>query len=55
MKSLLAIAVFSMYRNLFTFRRVLPIAMIVALIVISLLLPGTVLAGPGTSSGVCNC
>ncbi len=54
MKSLLTTAFVSMYRNLFTFRQVLPVAMIVALIIVSLLLPGTVLAGPGSSSGVCG-
>ena len=54
MKNLLTTAVWRMHRNLFTVRQVLPIAMIVALILISLLLPGTVFAGPGSSSGVCG-
>lgn len=57
MKSLVINTTLGLHRTLFNYRMVIPVAIILTLIIVSLLLPGTVLAGPGTSSSRCgaNC
>lgn len=54
MKALLINTTLSVHRNLFEMRYIIPIAIILTLVVLSLLLPGTVFAGPGTSSSRCG-
>lgn len=54
MKALLINTTLSVHRNLFAMRTVLPIVVILTLVILALLLPGTVFAGPGTSSGRCG-
>ena len=54
MKALLINTTLLAHRNLFAMRAVLPVAIIVAIVIMSLLLPGTVFAGPGTVSSRCG-
>jgi|GEM_PF-1489648 len=54
MKNLLATTASSIVHNTLAYRQVIPVAIIVTLVVLSLLLPGTVLAGAGSSSAVCG-
>ena len=44
----------TIYRTLFRVRAVLPVALILALAVMALLLPGTVFAGPGSIAVSCG-
>lgn len=57
MKSLLINSAFRVHRNLFAMRAIIPLAIIVTLVLVALLLPGTALAGAGGASSRCgaNC
>lgn len=57
MKSLLINSAFRAHRNLFAMRAIIPLAIIVTLVLVALLLPGTALAGAGGASSRCgaNC
>ncbi len=53
MKHLLINTAVSVHRQVFIMRSVIPVAIMVTIVLLALLLPGTVLAGPGTTSGRC--
>lgn len=54
MKSLMINTAFSIHRKAFAMRAVIPVAIILTIVLLSLLLPGTVLAGPGSGSSRCG-
>jgi hypothetical protein len=53
MKHLLTNAVLNIHRQVFAMRSVIPVAVMLTIILLALLLPGTVFAGPGTAGGHC--
>ena len=55
MKSLIINSSLSIHRQVFAMRAVIPVAVIVTVILLSLLLPGTVLAGPGSATRCGGC
>jgi uncharacterized membrane protein YvbJ len=55
MKSLLINSTFSIHRKMFAMRAIIPVAIIMTIVILSLLLPGTVFAGPGSSDRCGGC
>ena len=53
MKSLLINSALTIHSQLFAMRTIIPVALMVTVVLLALLLPGTVFAGPGTSSTRC--
>lgn len=53
MKHLLINAVLNIHRQVFAMRSVIPVAVMLTIVLLALLLPGTVFAGPGTTSTRC--
>lgn len=54
MKSLIINTTFSVHRNLFAMRAVIPVMIVLTLVLLALLLPGTVFAGAGSASSRCG-
>jgi hypothetical protein len=54
MKALVINTSVNAHRHIFAMRAIIPLAIILTIILLSLLLPGTVLAGPGTTSSRCG-
>lgn len=48
MKHLLTNVIFNIYRQVFVLRSAIPVAFMLAIVILTLLLPGTVFAGPGS-------
>jgi hypothetical protein len=53
MKHLLINSALNIHRQVFVMRSVIPVAIMLTIILLALLLPGTVFAGPGTSTTRC--
>jgi len=53
MKHLVINSALTIHRQVFAMRTIIPVAVMLTIILLALLLPGTVFAGPGTSSTRC--
>jgi hypothetical protein len=53
MKSLLVNTLVATHRQVFAMRTIIPVALMLMIILLALVLPGTVLAGPGSGTTRC--
>jgi hypothetical protein len=53
MKSLLVNTLVNAHRQIFAMRTIIPVALMLTIILLALILPGTVFAGPGSATTRC--